>query len=69
MMRLKFGICLSDLVADPVEGILALAQVLHQLLGLQQTHALLLGLLQQLVPQAVQLLQTRLNTGGRRNRS
>lgn len=58
----------SDLVSDPVEGIFALTQVLHQLLGLQESHTLLLSLLQQLVPQAVQLLQACLHTGQGRNR-
>lgn len=43
----------SDLVAYPVQGIFAFTQVLDQFLGLQETHSLLLGLLQQEVPQAM----------------
>lgn len=66
MLSLFYGV--SDLVVDPVHGILTLAQVLHQFLGLQQTHAFLLGLLQQQVPQTVQLLQTGLRDKRRRFR-
>lgn len=58
---------ISHLVADPVEGVFALAEVLHQFLGLQETQALLLGLLQEKVPQSVQLLQTSLKQNGNRN--
>lgn len=51
---------ISHLVADPVKGVFALTEVLHQFLGLQKTQAFLLGLLQEKVPQTVQLLQTSL---------
>lgn len=55
---MKHSSCsVSDLVADPVQSIFTLPQVLDQLLGLQETHSFLLGLLQQQVPQAVELLQ------------
>lgn len=40
----------SNLVSNPVHGILTLTQVLDQLLGLQETHALFLGPLEQEVP-------------------
>lgn len=35
--------CDSDLITYPVESIFTFAQVLDQFLGLQETHALLLG--------------------------
>lgn len=50
----------SNLVTDPVQGIFTLTQILDQFLGLQQTHALFLGFLQQEVPQVMELLQTSL---------
>lgn len=40
----------SNLVSNPVHGILTLTQVLDQFLGLQETHALFLGPLEQEVP-------------------
>lgn len=46
----------SHLVTDPVQSILALTEILHQFLGLQETHSLLFSLLQQEVPQTVKLL-------------
>lgn len=62
---LKTFVC--HLVTDPVQGVFALAQVLHQFLGLQETQALLLGLLQEKVPQTVQLLQTSLTQNKRKS--
>lgn len=44
------------LVTDPVQSILALTEILHQFLGLQETDSLLFSLLQQQVPQTVKLL-------------
>lgn len=67
LMLKSFFLCLkqtqryeSNLVTNPVQGIFTLTQILDQFLGLQQTHALFLGFLQQEVPQVMQLLQTSL---------
>lgn len=57
---------ISYLVTDPVKGILTFAEVLHQFLSLQETQALLLGLLQEKVPQTVQLLQTSLTQNNKK---
>jgi hypothetical protein len=48
----------ADLVSDPVENLVALANKVQQLQCLLQSNAFILQLEEELIPESVQLLQT-----------